>query len=143
MDRGEGGGAASCEENDRAAGILVRDDYVISRNGHGNKREDMPIRDMLCIYACRATPSISTCVYTEPRASIRRIAREAFPGICAVSTGPRIGIRYVRTYVRTYARNECVPACGFAIILSITPGVNLRRRLAERRECTLMEIMTI
>lgn len=107
----------SCEENDRAAGILVRDDYVISRNGTVTREEIYPY---VCVFtrAAQLHPfPLPRCVY---RASCERTTHRT-RGICVVSTGPRIGIR-------SYALTACRHACGFAIILSITRGVNLRRR---------------
>lgn len=90
----------SCEGNDRAAGILVRDDYVISRNGTVTREEICPYAICVCIYArpCRATPSISTSTLCIP-SLVRACTTHRTQATCAVSTGPRIGIRYVHTCV--------------------------------------------
>ena len=136
----------SCEGNDHAAGILVRDDYVISRNGKVTREEICPYAICVCIYACPRN-SIHFhfhVVYTEPRASVRRIIHGT---LVWYQHMPRIRVRYICTYVPMRAMNACRHAVprGFAIILSIMPGieVNLRQRLAERWECTLIEITTI
>lgn len=96
----------------------------------------MPIRDMrvyLRVPAPRGshTLPLPRCVH---RASCERTTHRVHAGACVVSTGPRIGVRCVRTFL-------CVPARGFAIILSITPGIGIipQQRLAERWECTLID----
>lgn len=105
----------------------------------------MPIRDMR-VYLRVPVPRNSIhfhfhVVYTEPRASVHDASYAGYlRGINR--TAHRDTVR-TYLYVSTRATNACRHA-EFAIILSITPGigVNLRRLLAERWECTLIEMIT-
>lgn len=102
----------------------------------------MPIRDMR-VYLRVPAPRNSIhfhfhVVYTEPRASVRRIIREAL--VWYQQTAHQSTIHM---YVRSYARNECVPAHRAARVRYhfINHAEDRSQPAAtERWECTLIEI---
>lgn len=125
-------GKRSCSWNSRSRRLRHQQER------HGNKRGDMPIRDMRVYLrgACAARlPYVSTSTLCTPslvRAYDASRTRGCLRGINRTAH---------RDTMRTFL---CVPARGFAIILSITPeiGVIPQQRLAERWECTLIDKTT-
>lgn len=97
----------------------------------------MPICDV-CLHVC--TRPCTTFIYIPASPRVCKIESQGYSTPRYQPPGPLVGSD-------TFLRAQRLRAgTRIAIILSIaTPwvGVNLRRRLVERRECTLIEITTM
>lgn len=109
-----------------AAGILVRDDYVISRSGLGNKGRRYARTRYVCLLACAPRRAQRVRPFPLPRRVYIRASR---------ADGHLLARRGPRADARSCARNECVPArwdpLSFYQSRRREIGVNLRWRLAE------------